>query len=388
MKALLLLLLAGPAFSQAVRINDRAATGAVQYPSSGTFSGTGYALQVPNGNVFVGGGQVYNTKSGYAEYYANGTSGGAFKCTTGTECFFDYPSGGAMVIRPNSAEKARFDSTGALVFSGISGGSSVVVDSSTYRNLGQAAAGENVYTFTGNANNSSFQFKPRRSDGNSMYGFKIDSNGNAAFNKESDSAILGTGIEISSRPLVLTGSGGGTISNGISTFTPVGVLFFASSVTTASQGASTCTVGGSVTVNFSTYTLAANALSADGDTLLIECMYQNSATAPISPANTVIVVGMGSSNTEQSATGNNTSLAFVRVRSYITRVAATTAVIHGDVWSRAINGNSTTPTATDSGGNQVAGVGFSFATTHAIRCQAQENGGGRVNFQWMKVSKQ
>lgn len=178
-----------------------------------------------------------------------------------------------------------------------------------------------------------------------------------------------------------------TAGNSTSTMTPVGTLFFAS---TATVSGSTDTVGGNTAVSFSTYTLAANALGI-GDTLVLECGYLNGATGPTSPTLRPRMDSGGPNNgdfatfTANVATANEATSVVVRLRIKSNKTASYAASATGAIF----NANGVSPLPTDGAtAGAPSNLYFDPTASHTLNCLASDNGGGPVNFDYMKVRKE
>lgn len=187
--------------------------------------------------------------------------------------------------------------------------------------------------------------------------------------------------------LTFNTNGGIVAGTSSSTMTPIGTLYFAS---TQSVTGSTCTVGGNTAVSFSTYTLAANVLQV-GDTLVLECGYINSVTAPTSPLLRPRMNSGGPNNGDFAyysanvATARQHTATFTRLRIKASGQAEYSSNAISDVF----NGNASAPLATD---NATTGspdnLAYDITAAHTLNCMASDNGGGPVNFSYMKVRKE
>ena len=176
-------------------------------------------------------------------------------------------------------------------------------------------------------------------------------------------------------------TGNGFAQGGGSTMSVTGTLFFISS---NSVTGSTCTAGSQYTA-FSTYTVQPNTFVNPGDQLFIECMFQNSGSAPSAPQ-----AGISSATiANQVAYGGDVSATdFGRVQ-YTATVYSTgtagTAFPFADYLEMSSNGsgNYSTPVLPTT----IEQVRFDTNAKTTFNCSGKVSGGGPINFIYMKVIK-
>lgn len=164
-----------------------------------------------------------------------------------------------------------------------------------------------------------------------------------------------------------------------STMTPCGQLYFVSS---NSVTGSTATVA-SVTTVFSTYTLAANALSNVGDGVSVECTFVNGTVAPGSPVMLIRNPRNGANNSIGEST-NAGALFFTRLRTTVTLEGVKYGLAIGD--ENECNPGNQCQYGIDSAPS-TGFYSFDNTVSSVFNCSASRTSGSAIQFVSMRVSK-
>ena len=227
-----------------------------------------------------------------------------------------------------------------------------------------------------------YQFSP---DGSKIYALTMSTAASFSGGTVANTSTFQSSVTVQTN-LGIASSGGIAQPPGGSTMSVIGTLFFISSNTVL---ASTSTANSVAVVSFSTYTLPANSLSV-GDSLEVECMYQNDGTAPSGEVQEILVDynnGLGSQGRVQDFI--TTAGTAIRLIYRITIISASTIweMPYSDTMKGTSGGG--TPNATTAmgaGSNQMQWP-YQVANAATFKCAAQRTGGGNVNFVYMKVRK-
>lgn len=188
----------------------------------------------------------------------------------------------------------------------------------------------------------------------------------------------------------LNGSLGIAVGSGISsppgasTMSPCGFFQYTDSTTITG---STYTTNAAISI-FSTATLAANFFNGVGEVLVVDCIYQNTAT-PTTPTENLHIDNAAAAYT-QIVSGNTTANDELTLHTELLFRRPNTIYPY-QVGGWHVNGN-TNAGALGSGvamasGAATVNAGFNNAVTHTINCSASSAAGGVVNFIGMRVGK-
>ena len=176
--------------------------------------------------------------------------------------------------------------------------------------------------------------------------------------------------------VVISNNWGLNAGIGGATIAPCGMLVYYSSNVLAATG-STATIASTLT-SFSTFTVPGNTLDEFGDSLLIECVFQNGGTAPGTP-----VMGAYRGTQALGTAAPTTASATVYVKAKEESVRTGFSRVSGEAWTQTATATALTSLTGSAGISQQV---YDTTASQTYYCKASRASGGAINFVSMKVS--